>query len=116
MEKITEEILDESLQVKNVSLESCEEQKNVSVRDRYEETLLLLEAAIKKEPVNEEFLSTLSLLKQQHDQQVKIFEKEIDYLNEKFQSQSLMFSDSVAHIHKLEEDIRGLKNKSIKED
>lgn len=112
MDESTKKVCEDILREKILSLQSDYEQKVSSITRFFEVAMAQLQAneVAKREQLVREHQQQLDSLQKEYCQKTKDLEEEINFLNERHDSQRLMLSETMHYVQKLEEELRQLKS------
>lgn len=111
MDESTKKVCEDILREKIHSLQSDYEQKVSSLTRFFEEAMAQLQAneVAKRELLVTQHQQELDKLQKEYCQKTKDLEEEINFLNERHDSQRLMLHDTFHYVQKLEEELKQLK-------
>ena len=111
MDESTKKVCEDILREKIHSLQSDYEQKVSFLTRFFEEAMAQLQAneVAKREQLVAEHQQELDKLQKEYCQKTKDLEEEINFLNERHDSQRLMLHDTFHYVQKLEEELKQLK-------
>ena len=112
MDDSTKKLCEDILREKIVSLQSDYEQKVSSLTRFFEAAMAQLQAneVAKREQLTEEHQRQLDTLQKENCQKTKDLEEEINFLNERHDSQRLMLSETLDYVQRLEHELQQLKS------
>lgn len=112
MDDSTKKLCEDILREKIVSLQSDYEQKVSSLTRFFEAAMAQLQAneVAKREQLTEEHQRQLDTLQKEYCQKTKDLEEEINFLNERHDSQRLMLSETLDYVQRLEHELQQLKS------
>lgn len=118
MDEETKKVCEEILREKIHALQSDYESKIASLKQYYEFFLAKLKSdeAAKRENLEAEHRLKVELLQHEYCEKTKKLEEEIDFLNERHNSQRMMMNDTLVYVRKLEEELSTLKTLIAKGD
>ena len=112
MDDSTKKLCEDILREKIVSLQSDYEQKVSSLTRFFEEAMAQLQAneVARREQLTAEHQRQLDTLQKEYCQKTKDLEEEINFLNERHDSQRLMLSETLDYVQRLEHELQQLKS------
>lgn len=112
MDESTKILCEDILREKILSLQSDYEQRVASLTRFFEEAMAQLQAneTAKRKQLEEEHQQQLDELQKEYCQKTKSLEEEINFLNERHDSQRLMLSETLDYVKHLEQELQHLKS------
>ncbi len=118
MDEVTRKVCEDILREKILSLQSDYEQKIAALEEEHLAALAQVKVseALKRKSLETEHQEKLEALQKEFCQKTKALEEEINFLNERHDSQRLMLSDTLSYVQKLEKELDNLKKLIAKGD
>lgn len=112
MDESTKKLCEDILREKIHSLQSDYEQKVSSLTRFFEAAIAQLQEyeTAKREQLVAEHQQQLDKLQKEYCQKTKALEEEINFLNERHDSQRLMLSETLDYVQRLEQELQQLKS------
>lgn len=112
MDESTKKLCEDILREKILSLQSDYEQRVSSLTHFFEVSMARLQAyeKVKREQLVEEHQQQLDRLQKEYCRKTKDLEEEINFLNERHDSQRLMLSETFDYVQRLEQELQQLKS------
>jgi hypothetical protein len=112
MDDSTKKLCEDILRERILSLQSDYEQKVSSLTRFFEVAMAQLQVneVAKREQLVEEHQQQLDKLQKEYCQKTKDLEEEINFLNERHDSQRLMLSETLDYVQRLEQELQQLKS------
>ncbi len=112
MDESTKILCEDILREKILSLQSDYEQRVASLTRFFEEAMAQLQAneVTRRKQLEAEHQQQLEELQKEYCQKTKTLEEEINFLNERHDSQRLMLSETLDYVQRLEQELLQLKS------
>ena len=118
MDEATRKVCEDILREKILSLQSDYEHKIAALEKEHQAAIAQVreDEAVKRQALEIAHKEKLDALQKEFCQKTKALEEEINFLNERHDSQRLMLSDTLSYVQKLEKELDILKKLIAKGD
>ena len=118
MDEATRKVCEDILREKILSLQSDYEHKIAALEKEHQAAIAQVreDEAVKRQALEIAHKEKLDALQKEFCQKTKALEEEINFLNERHDSQRLMLSDTLSYVQKLEKELDNLKKLIAKGD